>query len=133
MILESYINPRTPSKKCLLERFFSQASQYGDVIAIVGRDNVSKRLKNREPKYSQEERLSFLEKEDNVTKAILGDEELSTYKVLEEISPDVICLGYDQSELKKDLERWIESSAKEIELVETKAYQPDVYHSSLLK
>lgn len=34
--------------------------------------------------------------------AVLGDEELSSCQVLEELNPDVICLGYDQQELGED-------------------------------
>ena len=113
--------------------FFYQAAQHGDVIAIVGRDRISMQLKNEEPKHSEGERLSFVEKEENVTRAVLGDEELSTYEVLKEISPDIVCLGYDQGELKKDLVKWVETHKEKIELVETKAYKPDIYHSSLLK
>ena len=112
--------------------FFSQAAEYGDVIAIVGRDSIGLQLKNKEPKHSEDERLSFVEQEKHITKAVLGDTELSVYKVLKEISPDIICLGYDQAELKEDLELWIENSSKKVELIQAKAYHPDRYHSSLL-
>ncbi|TSC56298.1 MAG: nucleotidyltransferase [Parcubacteria group bacterium Greene0714_21] len=88
--------------------FFRQARQYGDeLIVIVGRDEICRKLKNKTPKYSEEERCELVSQEPLVDKALLGDQELSTYQVLEELKPDVICFGYDQDALEKDVQAWL--------------------------
>ena len=112
--------------------FFYQAFQHGDVVAIVGRDTVSEQLKKRKPEHSEEERCQLVEQEKYITKAVLGDTELSLYKVMAEVDPDIICLGYDQEELEKDLIKWL-SSGKGLKIIKLHAYQPNVYHNSFLK
>lgn len=87
---------------------FSQAKKYGDhLIAIVGRDKFVRSFKNKEPVYSENERMERLLKENIVDEVFLSDEKVSSYKVLREINPDVICLGFDQNVLRDDLRRWM--------------------------
>lgn len=88
---------------------FARAKEYGDyLVVIVGRDKSCLELKQKKPENSEEKRRELVEKEENVDEAVLGDKELSTYKVLQEIDPDVVCLGYDQEELSQDLKKWKE-------------------------
>ena len=111
--------------------FLRQARMHGDIlVVIVGRDSVSKKLKGKVPKYSEEERRKLVE--EVVDKAVLGDIELSTYAVLQDLRPDVICIGYDQEELEKDLAKWLKNE-KKVKVIKLHVYQPDMYHSSLLK
>jgi glycerol-3-phosphate cytidylyltransferase-like family protein len=62
---------------------------------------------------------------------VLGDQQLSTYSVLVQLNPDVICLGYDQAELEEDLRRWV--GQKDVEIHRAKAHNKDTLHNSLLK
>jgi len=113
--------------------FFRQARRYGDeLIAIVGRDVICEQLKGRKPKYGEDQRVKFAEQEDLVNRATLGDEELSVYGVLEDVNPDIICLGYDQEALGEDIQKWIEKNQKTIEIYYLKPYKPNIHHSSLL-
>lgn len=113
--------------------FLRQAREYGDkLIVIVGRDKISEQLKHKKPNYSENERLKFIEGEPLVDRVVLGDAELSTYKMLEELNPDVVCLGYDQQELGKDLEKWMKENKKEIPIYHLKPHKPDTHHSSRL-
>jgi len=111
--------------------FFRQAREYGDeLIAIVGKDAIAEQLKDKKPEYSENERIELVEKEKLVDRVVLGDEELSTYKVLEELNPNIICLGYDQNELGEDLRKWIQENQKTIQIYHLKSYEPDTHHSS---
>ena len=112
---------------------FRQAKEYGDeLVVIVGRDSASLLWKNKKPRYSEEERLTFVLKERYVDRAVLGDEERSTYGALSKIHPDCICFGYDQGMLKKDLECWLEREKSMIPCVVLKPYKETVFHTSLL-
>lgn len=113
---------------------FRQAKEHGEeLIVIVGRDSASVRWKGKKPKYPEQERLALVLKEQRVDNAILGDEEQSTYEALRDLNPDLICLGYDQGMLKKDLERWLEQEKRFIPCVVLKSYKGSVLHASLLR
>ena len=111
---------------------FRQARALGDeLVVIVGRDAIAEKLKGKKPKYSETERVAMLKKEPLVDAAILGDRELSSYTVLVQYNPDVVCLGYDQGELEADLRCWLTERTKHIELHRAKSYQEDTLHNSL--
>ena len=86
--------------------FLREARTCGDrLIVVVGRDGAVVELKNQRPRYPEELRAARLREEPWVDEALMGDIELSSYRVLEDLEPDLICLGYDQLELGKDLMR----------------------------
>jgi len=107
---------------------FKQAKEYGDyLIAVVGRDEVVKKIKGKYPERTEEERFKDLEKQDIVDEVRLGDL-VDPYRIINEIKPDAICLGYDQSSFTENLKE-----KTKIETHRLKAYKPDKYHSSILK
>jgi cytidyltransferase-like protein len=96
--------------------FFRQARQYGDeLIAIVGRDEICRKLKNKTPKHSEKERRQLVSQEPFVNKALLGDQDLSSYQVIKDLKPDVICFGYDQEALEKEVEAWLSNNKHIVE------------------
>jgi len=112
---------------------FRQAKEYGnELVVIVGRDSASLRWKGRKPLYSEEARMRLVSQEERVDRAVLGDEEQSTYGVIDMVNPDVICLGYDQELFKKDLELWLEREKRAISCVVLRPYKESVFHTSLL-
>lgn len=112
--------------------FFKQARQYGDfLVAAVGRDSNIKKLK-RVPKKNEQERLADLKKCTLVDQALLGRED-DPYKIIEDINPDVICLGYDQKFFADDLESELKKRGLEkIKVYRLKSYKPEQFHSSIL-
>ena len=114
----------------------SMSSQRGkakedvELVVIVGRDSASLKWKGKKPKRSQQTRLSLVMKEEGVSDAVLGDEEQSSYKILKNLHPDVVCVGYDQNDLEQDLRTWLSQKGKYIPLIRLKPYQPDLYHNS---
>ena len=112
---------------------FRQAKEHGEeLIVIVGRDSASLRLKGKRPKYPEETRRNLVSKEKDVDMAVLGDEEQSSYKVLEEVNPNVICLGYDQENLAEDLEKWMKEKGRQISVYVLRLYKSDNFHNSFL-
>jgi len=113
--------------------FFRQAKEYGDyLVVVVGRDLTVQRVKNRLPKFNEQERLKVLQECGLVNEARLGNEGNNPYKVIEEIKPDIICLGYDQTHFTEKLEGKIKEMGLNIEIKRLNAFEPEKYHSSLI-
>lgn len=111
---------------------FRQSKEYGEeLIVIVGRDSACMQWKRRTPVHSEGERLSLILQEKLADGVVLGDEKQSTYNVLKDLNPDVICVGYDQDALFGDLEQWVKK--KNIQLVRLKPWHSEIYHNSKLR
>ena len=83
--------------------FFSEAKKFGDkLIVVVARDETTERMKGKKPLHNEKERLEAVRSLEIVDKAVLGKSG-SIFNIVEEIKPNIICLGYDQKVLKQDL------------------------------
>ena len=114
------------------ESYFMQASKFGQVIAIVGRDSTILKTKKKLPKFGENERLKAVQESQFISEARLGNEGDNPYKVVEEIKPDIICLGYDQTHFVDKLEAKIKEMGLTIEVKRLNAFEPEKYHSSIL-
>ena len=115
------------------EYFFAEAKKLGDrLVVCIARDTIVEALKGRRPKRPEIERREALAESRSVDQVVYGDRELGSYRIVEEISPEVIALGYDQQELKDDLARWLNAKGKSIELVSIAAHHPELYKSSIV-
>lgn len=114
--------------------FLRQAVKLGDeLIVAVARDSIVKELKKKIPTESENTRLSHMASVEGVTHAILGDEQLSSYHVINMHKPDIICLGYDQQWIKQDIEdRIAKGLLPQIKLCVADACEPERLHTSLL-
>ena len=109
--------------------FFEQARRYGDtLLAVVAPDPVAKRLKGRPPALGLRDRIARLKVEKHVDDAVQGDACLSSWNILETYPADVIALGYDQDELREDLEAHLSALPCRPRVVVTK---PVVCHTSV--
>src|SRR4030067_3541774 len=82
--------------------FFRQAKKNGSrLIVSVGTDSNVEKIKNRTPLFPQEERLNLVRQCRLVDKAIIGAKN-DFYSHINELKPDVICLGYDQWAQEKE-------------------------------
>lgn len=111
---------------------FQEARRYGDRLAVVvARDVTVRRVKGHDPVFSEAERLRRVQSEIAVDDAVLGNVG-DVYRVVEDIRPDVICLGYDQHVFADRLPEELEERGLTPRIVRLGAYKPDVYKSSLL-
>lgn len=114
--------------------FLREARELGDyLIAVVTQDHIVEELKGHAPKRDVAARFEHLAKEDQVDEVVIGDHKLSIWEVVKNHKPDVIALGYDQELLKADLEKHKKGFAWPLEIKMLSAYEPNVYHSSLLE
>ncbi|MBI1811574.1 MAG: FAD synthase [Nitrospirae bacterium] len=77
--------------------FLKQAKVLGDeLVVIVARDENVRHIKNILPEHNENERRESVEKTGIPDKAILGYTDKDIFKILENLKPDIIALGYDQ-------------------------------------
>lgn len=111
-----------------------EAKKYGDKLIIaIAPDEVVKILKGLLPNKNLKERMKDLKKEKGVDQVVAGDAKMGEWRVVKEYQPDVIACGYDQEDLKKELEKYLENLEKKPQIVSLKPFKPKKYHSSLLK
>ncbi len=113
--------------------FLAQARAEGTkLVVLVATDATVQRLKRKIPRYKLSERIAAIVDENLADEVLPGDEILNSWKTLKEVRPDVICLGYDQGKLKTALAERREQFDFPFELISIKAYEPEIYHSSIL-
>lgn len=121
------------------KNFFKQAKEFGDhLVVVVGRDSTIMKTKGRPPKLGERERLRTVQECGLVNEARLGNEappgeKLDPYKVVEEIRPDIICLGYDQTFFADKLaEELPKRGLGHLEIKRLNAFESEKYKSSIL-
>lgn len=108
--------------------FIDQLRALGNELTlVVARDVNVEKIKGKQPKWKEKDRLQALRRLDPVDEVILGNFE-DFYQCIRDHEPQVIGLGYDQ---KADEERLVQEFP-EIELVRLEAFEPERYKSSLL-
>lgn len=112
---------------------FRQARAFGDrLVVLVSRDVTIGNLKHRTSFQDERTRLDAVAREPLVDQAILGHE--SDYMAfLNDIVPDVICLGYDQRVLVEKLPGLLVERGLTIAIHRLQPHKPDIYKSSLLR
>ena len=116
------------------EYFLKQAKEHGDeLIVVIARDLTVKQVKKLMPDNNELERLKSIQKLDYVDKAVLGSMDIDKYKIIEEIKPDIICLGYDQKAFTDDLEAKLHERGLRPEIIRISAYKPEKHKSSHYK
>jgi FAD synthetase len=111
--------------------FLKQARKYGDfLIAIVGRDKNVEKLKNHHPIKNEQQRLKDLIDCKFVDRVLLGNKK-NPYELIKIISPNVICLGYDQRYFADSLEDELKKMGlSRIKTYRLKPYKPEKFKSS---
>ena len=114
--------------------FFKQAKKYGDFLIVsVGTDKNVKAIKGKKPLFNQKERLALVASVGLVDKTVLGAEK-DFYRQIKKYAPVVICLGYDQNELKNDLKNNIKNgNVPEVRLITLKPHFPQKFKTSILE
>jgi len=90
-------------------RYLEEAKKLGgdnaELIVVVARDSTIVKRKGRPPVMKEEDRRALVEGLKPVDRAILGGTELDTAKVIREVKPSIIALGYDQVDLAETIRR----------------------------
>lgn len=115
--------------------FLRQARELGHKLyVVVARDKNAEKLKGRKPIQNEQIRLRAVSKLPFITQALLGQIELNhRYRLVKEINPDIIALGYDQFLLTTTLEKDLAAMGLKTRLVRLKPYKADRYKSTILR
>lgn len=109
------------------EFFLREAEKLGtELIVLIAQDNNVQKIKNKIPRESVLLRQEKVAKLEYVDKVVLGD--LDDFgKVLKEIKPDILAVGYDQV-----IPEQIKSLLDKIKICKIPAYKPEIYKTTLL-
>lgn len=111
--------------------FFNQARKYGDfLVAVVARDKTVEMVKNHPAHFNEKERLKIVRNCKLIDKAVLGNK-TDPYRIIKEVNPVVLCLGYDQKYFTDNLPEELKKARLKTRVYTMKPYQPKKYHTSL--
>jgi FAD synthetase len=99
---------------------------------VVARDATVLEVKGNLPATNEVDRLRAVEAHPLVDCAVLGYPD-DRYRVIEEVAPDIICLGYDQNSFTEDLQAALAKRGIEAIILRCEPFYPEVYKTSLLR
>ena len=115
------------------KHFFNEAKKLGNTLyVVVAKDSSIKSFKGHESNFNEDERVEHIKKLGIVDDVRLGYEG-DKWKIIEEIKPDIIALGYDQDSYTKGLEKGMLDRNLKVKIVRLSSYMPEKYKSSLMK
>ncbi len=115
-------------------RYLEEAKKAGGknakLLVIVARDKTVEKRKGQGPIMPEEHRRALVESLKVVDQAILGYEEFDIGSVIEELKPDIIAVGYDQTGIEKQVRRAIEQKKLPVQVVRVSKFGKDELDSS---
>jgi FAD synthetase len=92
-------------------RYLEEARKIGGasakLVVIVARDSTVLKRRGVAPIMPEDQRVALVESLKVVDKAVLGHEDFDMGKIIEEVKPDVIALGYDRSDLEEEAKDYV--------------------------
>ncbi len=79
-----------------------------ELVVVLSRDSSIERIKGRKPIFSEEQRLKLISGLRLVDYACLGNEGTDHFRIILDIEPDYIVLGYDQLLEERPLHEFIQ-------------------------
>jgi FAD synthetase len=115
------------------EDYLRQAKEVSDeLVVIVARDATVMDVKGNLPNVNEKDRLLKVQEHPLVDDARLGYHD-DKYRILEDVRPDVICLGYDQEAFTENLDAELARRGLSASIMRCQPYYPDTFKSSLLR
>ena len=87
------------------------------LIVVVSRDNIVEKRKDSRPVMPENQRRALVESLKAVDKAVLGYAEFDIEKIIEDLNPDVIAVGYDQEDIENIVKQWVKEHKSKIKVV----------------
>jgi FAD synthetase len=115
-------------------KFLEEAKKAGGknaaLIVIIARDSTVQKNKGRKPIMSENQRRALVESLKVVDQAVLGFENFDIAEVIERIKPDIIALGYDQTEMTQHVQEYIDKHHLNIKVARIGKFGEDTLDSS---
>ncbi len=114
--------------------FLNEAKKFGDrLVVAVAKDNTVKTLKGRFPEAPLPNRIMALKQENFTEEIVPGDQEIKKWQIIGKTKPDIICVGYDQEDLKEALEKAKKELSLDFKIEIIKPFKGDILHSSIIR
>ncbi len=115
-------------------RFLEESKRKGGprskLVVVITHDKTVFRRKGKRPVIPGDQRRKLVAALRVVDRAILGKEEIDLLGILKEVKPDIICVGYDQDEIKAAVTRVIRKQGLPIWVVRIRRFGPVGFNSS---
>jgi FAD synthetase len=115
-------------------KFLEEAKKAGgkdaELLVIIARDSTVEKNKGRKPIMSENQRRALVESLKVVDEAVLGFEEFDIGDVIERIKPDVIALGYDQADMEKHVQEYVDKHKLNVTVIRIGKFGEDALDSS---
>jgi FAD synthetase len=115
-------------------RFLEEAKNAGGpnakLVVIVARDSTVEKRKGKKPIMPENQRKVLVESLKVVDEAMLGYEKFDIGKVIEEIKPDVIAVGYDQKGIERAVRAYVKEKGLKLRVVRVGKFGDDELDSS---
>ena len=115
-------------------KFLEAAKKAGgkdaELIVIIARDSTVEESKGRKPVMPENQRRALVESLKVVDEAVLGFEKFDLADVIERVKPDVIALGYDQEDMEKRVQKYVNTHKLKIKVIRIGKFEEDALDSS---
>ena len=101
--------------------FLKEAKKLGDeLVVVVATDKTAEEMKHI-PITTQEMRVKLVAELKPVDRAVLGYED-DRYKIVKEVEPDIIALGYDQKHDEEQIKEDLENMGMDVKVVRLESF-----------
>lgn len=113
--------------------YLKRAKAYGDkLVVVIAKDKTIQDVKGFTPKYNEKERVEHVRELPYVDQVVLGYDK-DKYEIIEEVNPDIICLGYDQTTFTDNLQEKLKQRGLKSQVFRIGSYKEQLYKSSKLR
>ncbi len=115
-------------------KFLEDAKKAGGenakLVVIIARDSTVEKTKGKKPIMSEDQRRALVESLKVVDKAVLGYENLDIGEVIENVKPDIIALGYDQTDMEREVRNYVNKNKVNVKIVRIGKFGENTLDSS---
>jgi FAD synthetase len=115
-------------------KFLEDAKKAGGenakLVVIIARDSTVEKTKSKKPIMSEDQRRALVESLKVVDKAVLGYENLDIGEVIDNVKPEVIALGYDQTDMEKQVRNYVDKHKVNVKIVRIGKFGENTLDSS---
>ncbi len=112
--------------------YFEQAKEHGDTLIVVVARDSTKENQQKGTIFTENERLKLVQSLKIVDEAVLGNHD-DHFRIIEERTPDVICLGYDHPITEEMLVKELANRDVHPTILRMKPYKEDTQKASKIK
>lgn len=115
--------------------FLRQAKALGDQLTVVvARDSAIRAIKGYEPFQPEEQRLAAVALLPTVDVARFGNETVHHYEIFDEVTFDVVALGYDQAPTDDEVRAALDiRGLQRVRIVRLAPFHPEKYKSTFIR